>query len=111
MQGACGEWAHQDSPESAQAAARGGARSAPQILHRDAHAVSRSAARCASQVLERGAKAAARGAACCTPQVLDRGAQVDARGATTLPQQEKINSVNVQRRRVNITGCISTVVR
>jgi glycine/serine hydroxymethyltransferase len=44
MQGAFGEWAHQQFPAWAQAVARG-------------------AARCASQVLDRGAKAIARGAA------------------------------------------------
>jgi hypothetical protein len=34
-------------------------------------------------------------------QVLDRGAQVVAIGAATLAQQEKNNSVDVQRSRVN----------
>jgi len=57
MQGPCDERAHQQSPLSAQAVARG-------------------AARCASLVLDRGAQADAIGAA----QVLDRGAKAVARG-------------------------------
>jgi hypothetical protein len=44
-------------------------------------------------------------------QVLDRGAQAIARGAATLSHQEKNNSANVQRNRVNITGFICAVVR
>jgi hypothetical protein len=60
-----------------------------------------------SQVLDRDAKAVARGAARCLSQVLDRGAQADACGAATLPQQEKNNSADVHRSRINITGFIS----
>jgi hypothetical protein len=40
------------------------------------------------------------------PQVLYRGARAASRGASTLPQQEKHNSADVQRIRVNITGCL-----
>jgi hypothetical protein len=46
-------------------------------------------------------------------QVLDRAAQVPhqavARGAATLLQQEKSNSGDVQRKRLNITGFVCTV--
>jgi len=56
MRGACGEGAHQQSPVSAQAVARG-------------------AARCASQEFDPGIQAAARGAARFAPQVPDRGAK------------------------------------
>jgi uncharacterized protein YoxC len=60
--------------------------------------------RCLSQVLDRGVKAVARGAARCTSQALDRGAQAVAPGAAAMSQQEKNNSVYVQRSRVSITG-------
>jgi hypothetical protein len=56
-----------------------------------------------SQVLNRGAQAVARSAAPCAAQVRDRGTLDVARSAATLPQQEKSNSADVQRRRVNIT--------
>jgi hypothetical protein len=56
-----------------------------------------------SQVLGRGAQAAARGANRFAPQVLDRGAQAVAHGAATPLQQEKNNSADLQRRRVNIS--------
>jgi hypothetical protein len=71
MRGPCGAWAHQDSPVSAQAVARG-------------------AARCASQVLSRGAQAVARGAARRKylivlprqlPRLLDRSTQNNSRDA------------------------------
>jgi hypothetical protein len=75
-------------------------RCASHVLDRGAQAD----ARVAAQVLDRGAQAAARGAACYALQVLVRGAV--ARGAATLLQQEKNNSADVQRSRVNITGFI-----
>jgi hypothetical protein len=71
---------------------------APQVLDRGSQADARGAA----QVLGRGAQAVARGAARCASQVLGRGAQAFARGAATLPQQEKNNSADVQRSKVNI---------
>jgi hypothetical protein len=48
-----------------------------EVLNRGAQAAVRGAARCASQVLDRGGKAGSRG----TAQVLDRDAQTDACGA------------------------------
>jgi hypothetical protein len=93
------------------AVARGAARCASLVLDRGAQAVARGAARCVSQVLGRGAQAVARGAARCASQVLYRGAQADTRGAATLSQQEKTNSVDVQRECVNIIGFICTVAR
>jgi hypothetical protein len=51
--------------------------------------------RCTSQVLDRGAQIAA--------QLLGRSAQAVARGAATLSQQERNNSADSQRSRVNIT--------
>jgi hypothetical protein len=45
----------------------------------------------------------------CASQELYRGAQVAAPGAATLSQQEKNNSAESQRSRVNITGFICTV--
>jgi len=48
-------------------------------------------------------QADARGDARCASQVLDRGAQFVARGAATLSQQEKNNSVDLQRSRANFT--------
>jgi hypothetical protein len=44
-------------------------------------------------------------------QVLDRGAQAVARGAGALSQQEKNNSADVHRSKVNITDFIRTVPR
>ena len=46
-------------PVSAQAVARGAARSAPQVFDRGAQAVTCGAARCASQVLDLGVQAVA----------------------------------------------------
>jgi hypothetical protein len=82
---------------------------ASQVLDRGAQAVARGGARCFFQVLYRGAKAAARGAASCASHELRRGAQAAARSAVALPQQEKNNSVKVQRNKVNIAVCICTV--
>jgi hypothetical protein len=45
------------------------------------------------------------------PQVLDCGAHAVSRGAATLPRQEKSNSADVQRSRVNNTGSIGAVER
>jgi hypothetical protein len=59
-----------------------------------------------SQVLDRGAQAASRGAARYAPQVLESCVQFVARGDATQSQQEKNNSADVQRSRVNITGFI-----
>jgi hypothetical protein len=64
-----------------------------------------------SQLLDRGAQAVARGAARCFSQALDLGAQVVTRGAATLLQQEKSDSEDFQRSRVNITDCICKVER
>jgi hypothetical protein len=61
-----------------------------------------------AQVIDGGAQAVTHGAARFASQVLDRGAQAVARGAATLPQQEKINSADVQWNRVKITGFICT---
>jgi len=72
-----GEGAHQKSPVSAQATARGAARCAPQVIDRDAKAFARGAAHSESQVLDSSAQAIARGYTCCASQVLDRGAQAD----------------------------------
>jgi hypothetical protein len=47
---------YKEVDRGAQLIVRGGARCAPQVLHRCAQAVSRGAARCASQVLDRGAQ-------------------------------------------------------
>ena len=85
-----------------QAAARGTARCAPQVLGREVQAIARDAARCLLQVLARGARtllaatlvvrrkclinvtqADARGAA----KVLNRGAQVVASGAAPCASQ------------------------
>jgi len=95
----------------AQAVARGAACCASQILDHGSKTFARGAARCLSQVLNSGAQAVARGAARCLSEVLDRDARVVACGAATLLQQEKNNSVDVQRNRLNITGFICTVVR
>jgi Asp/Glu/hydantoin racemase len=64
-----------------------------------------------AQVLDRGAQAVARAAARCASQVLGRGAQAVALGAATMSRQEKNNSANAQRCRVNINGFIYAVVR
>jgi hypothetical protein len=71
--------------------------------------VLRGAARCALQVLGRVAQAVARVAARCLSQVLDRGVQVAARDAATLSQQEKGNSADAQRSRINSTFFLFTV--
>jgi hypothetical protein len=76
------------------------ARGAAQVLERGAQAVARGGARCTSQVFDLVAQAAARG---CLLLVLDRDAQIVARGAATLSQQEKKNSADVQRSRMNST--------
>jgi hypothetical protein len=57
-----------------------------------------------SQVLDldRGAQAVSRGAARCASQLVDRGAQAGALGTAMLPQQEEINSGDVERGRVNM---------
>jgi hypothetical protein len=57
------------------------------------------------------AQAVARGDTCCASQVLDHGALAIARRAATLSQQEKNNSLYMQRSRENITGFIYTVAR
>jgi hypothetical protein len=59
----------------------------------------------------RGAQGVARGATYCLSQELDRCAKAVAPGAATLPQQEKSNSADVQRSRINITGFICTEAR
>jgi hypothetical protein len=82
-----------------------------QVLDRGAQAVARGTARCLSQVLHRGAQAAARGGVRCASQVIDRGTQAAARSTATLPQQEKSNSADLQRSRVNMNGFICTVAR
>jgi hypothetical protein len=92
--------------DPAHAAARGAAR-ASQVLDRGTKPLPRYA----PQVLGRGAQPVARGAARCASQVLCCNAQAVARGAATLTQQEKNKSANVQRNRVNITGCICAVVK
>ena len=51
--------AHQQSPVSAQAMARGAARCVSQVHDRGAQAVARGAARCASQAIGSGAQAVA----------------------------------------------------
>jgi hypothetical protein len=80
-----------------------------QVLNRGDQAGARGAA----QVLDHGAQAVASGGARCASQVLDRGSQAGvetaSRGATTLPQQEKNNSADVQRKQINIDGFIYTV--
>jgi hypothetical protein len=63
------------------------------------------------QVLDCGAQALVRGAARCTLQERDCGAQAVARGTVALSQQQKNNSGDVQRKRVNINGFICTVAR
>jgi hypothetical protein len=63
------------------------------------------------QVLDRAAQTAARGDSRCASHLLDRGAQAVARGAVALSQQEKNNSVDVQRKRINITCFICTQAR
>jgi hypothetical protein len=57
------------------------------------------------RLLGRGAQTDSRGATCCLSQLIDRGAQADDLGAATLSQQDKNKSADVQRSRVNITGC------
>jgi len=76
------------------------ARGAAQVLERGAQAFARGGTRCASQVLDRGAYADACGAARCFSQLHVCYAQVVA-AAATLPQQEKNNSADVQRKREN----------
>jgi hypothetical protein len=78
-------------------------RDAAQVVEQGAQAVARGGARCASRLLDRDALADARVASrCFFFQVLDRGAQVVAAAATLL-QQEKNNSTDAQRKRVNFT--------
>jgi hypothetical protein len=62
-----------------------------------------------SRLLGLGAQTDARGATRCLSQLLDRGAQAVDLGAATLSQQDKNKSADVQRNRVNITGCTCTV--
>jgi hypothetical protein len=64
------------------------------------------------QILDRGAQAVSRGAARCASQVLGRGAKAVSRGAAALPQQEKNNSTDLQRKKkLNITGFICSAAR
>jgi hypothetical protein len=95
----------------AQVVARGASRCASQVLDRSTQAVARGAARCLSKVLDLGTYTVSRGAAPCASQVLGRGARAVARGAAAQSQQEKNNSVDVQRSRVNYTGFICAAVR
>jgi hypothetical protein len=62
-------------------------------------------------VLDREAQAVASGAARCLSQVLDIGTHAAGRVTATLSQQEKNNSADLQRKRVNISGFICTAAR
>jgi hypothetical protein len=65
-----------------------------------------------TQIPDRGVQAVSRGAARCASQVLGRGAQAVSRGAAALPQQEKNNSADLQRKKkLNITGFICSAAR
>jgi RES domain-containing protein len=61
--------------------------------------------------LDRKAQAFASGAARCLSQVLDIGTHAAGRVTATLSQQEKNNTADLQRNRVNISGFTCTVAR